>query len=102
MRLQKGRLKYARSVQHRPLSHGERDRVRGVTFENCLYALNSFSRAKGSQPRFFAGGRGAVSSTSTKRRSFRFTMKRFASNFRHATSPARRVRHLGAAGAHVR
>jgi hypothetical protein len=29
---EKGRLNSARSVQHRPLSQGERDRVRGVTF----------------------------------------------------------------------
>ncbi len=28
---EKGRLNKAVSVQHRPLSHGERDRVRGVT-----------------------------------------------------------------------
>jgi hypothetical protein len=39
---EKGRLNSARSVPHRPLFHGERDRVRGGSLSAvCQPALNS-------------------------------------------------------------
>ena len=41
---EKGRLNDARSVQHRPLSHGERDRVRGVTSRHRDTWVAAFGR----------------------------------------------------------
>ena len=64
-----------------------------------------YSRAKGHQPRFFAGGRGAAASCSSQTKPLSFslpTMKRLVSNGKSAASPSGQVRHLGDVAAHGR